>query len=374
MAARVGGRRYIATVDPSCRCRRPGSVRATPCDLDKVRHAALLVRCTGYAYGGSADQRIVDRRLMRGSSLPGASPSSAARNPAERDERRAGHAHVAANPHYCSTHNAVIVTAGIAEALVRLAPGQRERIVANRERFLAELKTRRAQWTELLAPYAGVKLVAYHNSWPYFARRFRLDIVDFIEPKPGVAPSPPISPCLTPQAAMRSCACHPADPQSRTTLRSSRAKARVPPCCSHVGRRVPGTKDYFALFDHNVGRGPAMARKHRRNGDALSFPVPCAASSFVLNPTPISSSIAASNIVFADLAPPIVALGRPSLRPPDDAPRSRSGRLRLLFTATRGAAPDRACPLLTGVLSHLYVVATAARDCRRIASPHGAET
>ena len=46
------------------------------------------------------------------------------------------------------------------------------------------------RWSEWLAPYAGVKLVAYHNSWPYFARRFRLDVVDFIEPKPGVAPSP----------------------------------------------------------------------------------------------------------------------------------------------------------------------------------------
>ena len=33
-------------------------------------------------------------------------------------------------------------------------------------------------------------IVAYHNSWPYFARRFRLDFVGFIETKPGVPPSP----------------------------------------------------------------------------------------------------------------------------------------------------------------------------------------
>ena len=41
-----------------------------------------------------------------------------------------------------------------------------------------------------LAPLKGMPIVAYHNSWPYFARRFRLDVVDFIEPRPGVAPSP----------------------------------------------------------------------------------------------------------------------------------------------------------------------------------------
>jgi len=58
------------------------------------------------------------------------------------------------------------------------APGQRERIIGKRERFLADLKTRRARCNEFLAPYAGVKLVAYHNSCPYFARRFRLDVVD----------------------------------------------------------------------------------------------------------------------------------------------------------------------------------------------------
>ena len=33
-------------------------------------------------------------------------------------------------------------------------------------------------------------MVAYHNSWPYFARRFGLEINLFLEPKPGIPPSP----------------------------------------------------------------------------------------------------------------------------------------------------------------------------------------
>src|SRR5207302_9804105 len=102
-----------------------------------------------------------------------------------------GHAHGAANPHYwLDPENAKIVTLGIAEALTQLLPTERERIVTNRDRFLTELDRRMAAWSARLAPAAGAKFIAYHNSWPYFARRFRLDVLDFIEPKPGVAPSP----------------------------------------------------------------------------------------------------------------------------------------------------------------------------------------
>jgi ABC-type Zn uptake system ZnuABC Zn-binding protein ZnuA len=32
--------------------------------------------------------------------------------------------------------------------------------------------------------------VAYHDSWPYFGHRFGLEIDVFLEPKPGIPPSP----------------------------------------------------------------------------------------------------------------------------------------------------------------------------------------
>ena len=86
-----------------------------------------------------------------------------------------GHAHGRANPHYwLDPDNAIIVTAGIAEALVRIVPGQRESIIANRARFLAELKMRRQRWSELLAPFAGASVYRLITiSWPYFARCFQ---------------------------------------------------------------------------------------------------------------------------------------------------------------------------------------------------------
>src|SRR5262249_58506861 len=96
------------------------------------------------------------------------------------DER--GHAHGNANPHYwLDPENARIISANIAEALIRLLPGESDAIVANRERFLAALDARVVAWTARLAPFAGTKFIAYHNSWPYFPRRFRAAAVDLCE-------------------------------------------------------------------------------------------------------------------------------------------------------------------------------------------------
>ena len=35
-----------------------------------------------------------------------------------------------------------------------------------------------------------MKVVTYHRSWSYFARAFGLVVVDFVEPRPGIPPSP----------------------------------------------------------------------------------------------------------------------------------------------------------------------------------------
>jgi ABC-type Zn uptake system ZnuABC Zn-binding protein ZnuA len=41
-----------------------------------------------------------------------------------------------------------------------------------------------------MAPYKGRKVVTYHRSFPNFAERFGLNIVDYVEPKPGIPPTP----------------------------------------------------------------------------------------------------------------------------------------------------------------------------------------
>jgi ABC-type Zn uptake system ZnuABC Zn-binding protein ZnuA len=258
LAAAVGGDLVTvesivpAAADPEAFEPRPG-------DLDKVRRAGLLVRVgLGYDYWLDALLgQIGDKRLMRGGEAyldaSAGIPLLEIRGQSVMNE--GGHAHGVANPHYwLDPDSAIIVTAGIAEALVRIAPKQRENIIANRARFLAELTIRRQRWSELLAPFVGVKLIAYHNSWPYFARRFQLDISDFVEPKPGVAPSPKHLAQLIAEgrkAHVRAIVHEPYEPEDASRFLARKLDVPFVLLALSVDS-LPGTKDYLALLDYNT--------------------------------------------------------------------------------------------------------------------------
>ena len=102
-----------------------------------------------------------------------------------------GHGHGAGNPHYwLDPKNAEMMTAHILLALADAAPSEAKKFEARRIVFLEQLAKREAEWTRRLQPLAGRALIAYHNSWPYLARRFQLNFVGVIEPRPGVSPPP----------------------------------------------------------------------------------------------------------------------------------------------------------------------------------------
>ena len=60
----------------------------------------------------------------------------------------------------------------------------------NARAFVARLDESEKRWQGMMAPYKGTKMVTYHRSFPNFAERFGLDIIGYIEPKPGIPPSP----------------------------------------------------------------------------------------------------------------------------------------------------------------------------------------
>src|SRR6202140_676847 len=115
---------------------------------------------------------------------------------------------------------------------------------------------RHKRWSDRLAPFAGMKLIAYHNSWPYFARRFRLDVIDFVEPKPGVAPSPAhLSQLILEgrKAHARALLHEPYDPEEASRLGARRLDVPLVLLAVSVDS-VPGTSDYLSLLEHNVPR------------------------------------------------------------------------------------------------------------------------
>ena len=106
-------------------------------------------------------------------------------------DRSEGDIHAAGNPHFLvDPENAKIIVRHIAEAFCKLDAANCATYQANLKKFLDELDAKMVEWQKQLAPFKGDQIVAYHNSWVYFAKRFGLKINVFLEPKPGIPPSP----------------------------------------------------------------------------------------------------------------------------------------------------------------------------------------
>lgn len=106
-------------------------------------------------------------------------------------DRSKGDLHAAGNPHYTTDPlNGKAVAAHLCESFCQLDPKGCDAFRANLARFNARLDARMVEWEKTLAPFKGRRIVTYHNSWPYFAERFGLHIDLFLEPKPGIPPTP----------------------------------------------------------------------------------------------------------------------------------------------------------------------------------------
>ena len=106
-------------------------------------------------------------------------------------DRSKGDIHAAGNPHYVvDPVNAKIVAQNIATALALNDAKDADYFQANLKKFDDAIDAKLVEWQATLAPFKGEPVVAYHNSWLYFANRFGLKIDLFLEPKPGIPPTP----------------------------------------------------------------------------------------------------------------------------------------------------------------------------------------
>jgi len=106
-------------------------------------------------------------------------------------DRSKGDIHAGGNPHFMvDPENAKIVAHHIADAFAKLDAANQAFYLTNSAKFMVALETKLGEWQAKLAPFKGQQIVAYHNSWTYFAHRFGLKIELFLEPKPGIPPSP----------------------------------------------------------------------------------------------------------------------------------------------------------------------------------------
>ncbi len=131
-------------------------------------------------------------------------------------------------------------------------------------------------------------IVAYHNSWPYFARRFRLDFVGFIELKPGVPPSPAhLAGIVRTMRArgVRIVVREPHEPERDVAFVAGKAGASVVTLAASVGA-LPQAGDYIALVrrqrrgadiggarDDRAARSSSGRRSSWRSASSASTPI-----------------------------------------------------------------------------------------------------
>ena len=105
--------------------------------------------------------------------------------------RAAGDVHALGNPHFMTDPIiAKIVAQHIARAFATVDSSNAAFYDANYKKFEATINNKLQEWGAAMLPFKGQSVVAYHDSWVYFAHRFGLNIDTFLEPKPGIPPSP----------------------------------------------------------------------------------------------------------------------------------------------------------------------------------------
>jgi ABC-type Zn uptake system ZnuABC Zn-binding protein ZnuA len=170
--------------------------------------------------------------------------------------RSMGDVHPLGNPHFwLDPANAVRMAIQIEQKLAELRPADAPYFAQRLNAFKVRINDANKRWMAQLAPYRGAKVVTYHNSWPNFAKHFGLDVVNYVEPKPGVPPSPShtfelIN--LMKQQHVKAILMEPYFDSKTPQSIAERTGAKLVVLYPSVGGAKSGTDDYFQLFDTNI--------------------------------------------------------------------------------------------------------------------------
>jgi zinc/manganese transport system substrate-binding protein len=169
--------------------------------------------------------------------------------------RAMGDVHPLGNPHYwLDPRNGRLIARAIQDKLTALSPGDAAYFAQRFADFDRRLGEGEKRWQAAMAPYKGLKIVTYHRSWPNFAEVFGLDVVGYVEPKPGIPPSPAHQLALTQDMKRQGVKIILVEPyfDLQTPNKIARdAGARVVVMPPSVGG-VKEAQTYLRLFDHGV--------------------------------------------------------------------------------------------------------------------------
>lgn len=170
-------------------------------------------------------------------------------------DRAQGDIHLYGNPHYwMDPLRGKQIARTICDKLVQLSPENAEYFNANLKRFDEEIDARTAAWEKKLSALKGTSLIAYHNEWPYFEERFGFTITDYLEPKPGIPPTPGQLMKVISEVKSKKIPLIITSPYftlDAAELVSRQTGAQVAVLATSVGA-FEGVESYYDLFDYNA--------------------------------------------------------------------------------------------------------------------------
>ena len=170
--------------------------------------------------------------------------------------RAEGDVHPLGNPHYwLDPDNGRRIAKGIAGKLSDSDPGDAAYFQERFQDFDKRLSAAEQKWDAEMKPYRGRKVVTYHRSFPNFAKHFGLDVIGYVEPRPGIPPTPTHTLELIQLMKRENCKVVLVEPyfDLKTPQSIGRATgAQVVVYLPSVGGEK-GVDDYFKLFDYDIG-------------------------------------------------------------------------------------------------------------------------
>lgn len=295
LAQEIGGDQVKITVFAKSQ-EDPHFIEAKPSFIKALSQADLFLQIgmeLEIGYAPVLLQNARNSRVLFGAPgyLDCSTPISRMNVPTGPVDRSMGDVHPLGNPHYMADPlNGLLVARLIRDRLIELRPEKKsffderytmlyrkigdglvgEKLVrkyefeklaslyegGKLEPFLKEQKEEGllGGWLGMMLHYQGSKVVADHNLWPYFARRFGISVVGFMEPKPGISPTTSHLQSLIQQMKAEGVKVILASPYydiRYAQFVSKNTGAKIAPLAHQVGSR-PGTDNYFNMIDYNV--------------------------------------------------------------------------------------------------------------------------
>jgi zinc/manganese transport system substrate-binding protein len=238
----------------------PHFVEAKPSFILKLAHADLLVvvgRDLEIGWLPPLIQQSRNAKIQVGADgyLDASLSAKILEIPTGQITRAMGDVHPLGNPHYwLEPGNGRRIAKAIADKLSRMAPGDASYFASRYADFDKRLAEAEKRWDSMMAPYKGVKVVTYHRSWPNFAERFGLDVIGYVEPRPGIPPSPSHTLELIAEMKRQNVKILLVEPYFDLKTPNSIGRetgARVLVMTPSVGGEKEIT-DYFKLFDYDI--------------------------------------------------------------------------------------------------------------------------